>query len=134
MLRVCCSWRTAIRPRGACERRARDVSETTVASDGYGRARAAATESNVLDRDLRRPDGIRNEPAVCRAVIDLFLRRIVEWSMQAAMTTALVTEALPMALCWVGPTEAVLSHRDQDSHYTSEASSGCCATWAGLIA
>ena len=32
------------------------------------------------------------------AVIDLFLRRVVGWSMQAAMTAQLVTDALIMAI------------------------------------
>jgi len=53
------------------------------------------------------------------AVIDLFSRRVVGWSMQPTMTAQLVIDALMMALWRRGkPTE--LFHSDQGSQYTSE--------------
>jgi putative transposase len=55
------------------------------------------------------------------AVLDLFSRRVVGWSMHPAMTTQLVTDALTMALWRRGATEALLHHSDQGSQYTSEA-------------
>jgi putative transposase len=54
------------------------------------------------------------------AVIDLFSRRVVGWSMSAVMTAQLVTDALAMALWRRGKPEALLHHSDQGSQYTSE--------------
>ena len=54
------------------------------------------------------------------AVLDLFSRRVVGWSMQAAMTSALVTDALMMAVWRRGPAATLLHHSDQGSQYTSE--------------
>ena len=54
------------------------------------------------------------------AVIDLFSRRVVGWSMQAAMTAELVTDALMMAIWRRGKPNALLHHSDQGSQYTSE--------------
>jgi putative transposase len=53
-------------------------------------------------------------------VVDLFSRRVVGWSMQATMTTQLVTDALVMAIWLRGTPEAVLHHSDRSSQYTSE--------------
>ncbi len=54
------------------------------------------------------------------AVIDLFSRRVVGWSMQATMTAQLVTDALMMAIWRRGKPNALLHHSDQGSQYTSE--------------
>jgi len=54
------------------------------------------------------------------AVIDLFSRRVVGWSMNAAMTAQLVTDALMMAIWRRGKPDALLHHSDQGSQYTSE--------------
>ena len=54
------------------------------------------------------------------AVIDLFSRRVVGWSMQADMTAQLVTDALIMAIWRRGKSDALLHHSDQGSQYTSE--------------
>lgn len=54
------------------------------------------------------------------AVIDLFSRRVVGWSMHATMTAQLVTDALVMAMWRRGKPEAVLHHSDRGSQYTSE--------------
>ena len=54
------------------------------------------------------------------AVIDLFSRRVVGWSMSAAMTAQLVTDALVMAIWRRGRPDALLHHSDQGSQYTSE--------------
>lgn len=54
------------------------------------------------------------------AVIDLFSRRVVGWSMQATMTASLVTDALMMAIWRRGRPDALLHHSDQGSQYTSE--------------
>ena len=54
------------------------------------------------------------------AVIDLFSRRVVGWSMSATMTAQLVTDALMMAIWRRGKPDALLHHSDQGSQYTSE--------------
>jgi putative transposase len=54
------------------------------------------------------------------AVVDLFSRRVVGWSMSATMTAQLVTDALVMAIWRRGKPETVLHHSDRGSQYTSE--------------
>lgn len=54
------------------------------------------------------------------AVLDLFSRRVVGWSMQTTMTSQLVTDALLMAVWRRGPADMLLHHSDQGSQYTSE--------------
>ena len=54
------------------------------------------------------------------AVIDLFSRRVVGWSMSATMTAQLVTDALIMAIWRRGKPDALLHHSDRGSQYTSE--------------
>ncbi len=49
------------------------------------------------------------------AVIDMFSRRVVGWSMQAEMTAQLV-----MAIWRRGKPDALLHHSDQGSQYASE--------------
>jgi putative transposase len=49
------------------------------------------------------------------AVIDLFSRRVVGWSMGATMTAQLVTDALMMAIWRRGKPDALLHHSDQGS-------------------
>ncbi len=64
-------------------------------------------------RGLPKDDGLR-------AVIDLFSRRVVGWSMSDTMTAQLVTDALMMAIWRRGKPDALLHHSDQGSQYTSE--------------
>lgn len=54
------------------------------------------------------------------AVIDMFSRRVVGWSMSAGMTAQLVADALLMAVWRRGKSDALLHHSDQGSQYTSE--------------
>jgi putative transposase len=54
------------------------------------------------------------------AVLDLYSRRIVGWSMSGAMTAQLVSDALLMALWRRGKPDELLHHSDQGSQYTSE--------------
>ena len=49
------------------------------------------------------------------AVIDLFSRRVVGWSMSATMAAQLVADALVMALWRRGKPDALLHHSDQGS-------------------
>jgi putative transposase len=54
------------------------------------------------------------------AVVDLFSRRVVGWSMSAAMTAQLVTDALVMAIWRRGKPDALLHRSDRGSQYSSE--------------
>ena len=53
------------------------------------------------------------------AVLDLYSRRIVGWSMQDGMTSQLVVDALMMAVWRRGKPVALLHRSDQGSQYTS---------------
>ena len=52
------------------------------------------------------------------AVIDLFSRRVVGWSMKAEMNAQLVADALIMAIWRRGKPDALLHHSDQGRHST----------------
>jgi putative transposase len=54
------------------------------------------------------------------AVMDLYSRRIVGWSMHQSMTAQLVIDALMMALWRRGQPSPLLHHSDQGSQYTSD--------------
>jgi putative transposase len=54
------------------------------------------------------------------AVIDLFSRRVVGWSMKAEMNAHLVADALIMAIWRRGKPDALLHHSDQGSQYASD--------------
>lgn len=54
------------------------------------------------------------------AVIDLYSRRVVGWSMSLTMTSQLVTDALIMAIWRRGKPDSLLHHSDQGSQYSSE--------------
>jgi len=97
-----------------------------------GQRIADAVSSNVLDRQFHAPAPNRKWIAdftyvwttegwlYVAAVIDLFSRRVVGWSMSATMTAQLVTDALMMAIWRRGKSDALLHHSDQGSQYTSE--------------
>jgi putative transposase len=91
-----------------------------------------AISSNVLDRTFQAPCANRKWVAdftyiwtaegwlYVAAVVDLFSRRVVGWSMSAAMTAQMVTDALIMAIWRRGKPDALLHHSDRGSQYTSE--------------
>lgn len=93
--------------------------------------REAAVAQNVLDRTFEASGPNQKWIAdftyvwtaegwlYVAAVIDLFSRRVVGWSMSATMTAQLVTDALIMALWRRGRVEMLLHHSDQGSQYTS---------------
>ena len=97
-----------------------------------GERQAGAVAPNVLDRTFEAAAPNRKWIAdftyvwtaegwlYVAAVIDLFSRRVVGWSMSAAMTAQLVTDALVMAIWRRGRPDALLHHSDRGSQYTSE--------------
>ncbi len=92
-----------------------------------GERQAAAVAANVLDQSLEAPAPNRKWIAdftylwtaggwlYVAAVIDLFSRRVVGWSMNAVMTAQLVTDALVMAIWRRGKPNALLHHSDRGS-------------------
>lgn len=94
--------------------------------------RGASASANILDRwfEAEQPNQkwiadftyIRTAEGwlYVAAVIDLFSRRVVGWSMSATMTARLVTDALVMAIWRRGRPKASLHHSDQGSEYSSE--------------
>jgi putative transposase len=97
-----------------------------------GERQAPALAPNVLDRSFEASAPNRKWIAdftyvwtaegwlYVAAVIDLFSRRVVGWSMSAGMTAQLVTDALVMAIWRRGKPDALLHHSDRGSQYTSE--------------
>jgi putative transposase len=97
-----------------------------------GERQASAVAPNVLDRGFGASAPNRKWIAdftyvwtaegwlYVAAVIDLFSRRVVGWSMSAGMTAQLVTDALVMAIWRRGKPDALLHHSDRGSQYTSE--------------
>ena len=97
-----------------------------------GERQASAVAPNVLDRAFAAPAPNRRWIAdftyiwtaegwlYAAAVIDLFSRRVVGWSMSDTMTAQLVTDALVMAIWRRGKSDTVLHHSDRGSPYTSE--------------
>lgn len=97
-----------------------------------GERQATAVAANVLDRSFQAPAPNRKWIAdfTCiwtaegwlyvAAVLDLFSRRVVGWSMSARMKSQLVTDALTMAIWRRGKPEALLHHSDRGSQYTSD--------------
>ena len=92
----------------------------------------SAIAPNVLDRQFHAPQPNAKWIAdftyiwtaegwlYVAAVIDLFSRRVVGWSMSTSMTAQLVADALLMAIWRRGKPRALLHHSDQGSQYTSE--------------
>ena len=97
-----------------------------------GERQPGAVAANVLDRDFEAAAPNRKWIAdftyiwtaegwlYVAAVVDLFSRRVVGWSMKASMTAELVTDALIMAVFRRGKPHALLHHSDRGSQYTSE--------------
>src|SRR6202030_1213183 len=92
-----------------------------------GERQVAAVAPNVLDRTFEAPAPNRKWIAdftylwtaegwlYVAAVVDLFSRRVVGWSMSAEMTAQLVTDALIMAIWRRGKPDALLHHSDRGS-------------------
>ena len=55
----------------------------------------------------------------CAVVLDVFSRRVVGWSIDSSPTTALVTNALGMAIDQRGPLAETVIHSDQGTQFTS---------------
>jgi putative transposase len=92
-----------------------------------GERSASAIAPNVLDRQFTADQPNRKWIAdftyvwtaegwlYVAAVVDLFSRRVVGWSMKAEMSAQLVTDALLMAIWRRGRPDALLHHSDRGS-------------------
>jgi putative transposase len=92
-----------------------------------GERQVAAVAANVLDRSFEASAPNRKWIAdftyvwtaegwlYVAAVVDLFSRRVVGWSMSTAMTAQFVTDALVMAIWRRGKPDALLHHSDRGS-------------------
>ena len=97
-----------------------------------GERSASTISPNVLDRQFTADQPNRKWIAdftyvwtaegwlYVAAVIDLFSRRVVGWSMKAEMSAQLVIDALLIAIWRRGRPDALLHHFDRGSQYTSE--------------
>jgi putative transposase len=61
----------------------------------------------------------REGKVYCAVVLDVYSRRVVGWSMDAAQTAVLVTNALGMAIDSRTPNEGTLIHSDHGGPFTS---------------
>lgn len=97
-----------------------------------GECPATELAANVLNRQFDAPAPNRKWVAdftyiwtaegwlYVAAVLDLYSRRVVGWSMSATMTAELVINALVMAVWRRGRPRELLHHSDRGSQYTSE--------------
>lgn len=97
----------------------------------YRRIRNQPTASDLVERDFARdqPDRLwvtditehptREGKVYCAAVLDVFSRRVVGWSIDSTPTAALVTNALGMAIGQRGPADGTVIHSDQGTQFTS---------------
>ena len=101
---------------------------------GRSRSRRAphtATAKDLVQRDFARsePDQLwvtditehptREGKVYCAVVLDVFSRKVVGWSIDAAPTAALVTNALGMAIGARRPAGPTVIHSDQGTQYGS---------------
>jgi putative transposase len=96
----------------------------------FRRVPNVATASDLVDRQFAREErdqlwvtDITEHPTregkiYCAVVLDVFSRRVVGWSIDAAATAALVTNALGMAINQRQPNATVI-HSDQGTQFTS---------------
>lgn len=107
-----------------------------------------ATAADLVDRRFARtgPNQLwvtditehptREGKVYCAVVLDAYSRRVVGWSIDSSPTSALVTNALGMALDVRTPSEHTLIHSDQGVQFTSWAftqrakDSGLVTPWA----
>ena len=97
-----------------------------------GERSTAAIAPNILDRDFVATAPNQKWVAdftyiwtaegwlFVAAVLDLYSRRVVGWSMKSTMTTELVADALTMAITRRGNPSALVHHSDRGSQYTSD--------------
>jgi transposase InsO family protein len=98
--------------------------------------------SNILDREFTAPTPnskwvsdttfiyTKQGWLYLATIIDLYSRKVVGWSMGSANDTALVSEALQMAIKNKPKQQKVLLHSDQESTYIKNL---CSREWSFLV-
>ena len=102
----------------------------------FRRVSGVATASDRVARQFHRdhPDELwvtdvtehptREGKVYCAVVLDAWSRRIIGWSIDSSPTTALVINALGMAIDQRRPSESTVIHSDQGTQFTSWHSPG----------
>jgi putative transposase len=97
----------------------------------FRRVSGVATASDRVARQFHRdhPDELwvtdvtehptREGKVYCAVVLDAWSRRVIGWSIDSSPTTALVTNALGMAIDQRRPSESTVIHSDQGTQFTS---------------
>jgi putative transposase len=117
------------RPAGLARRagrrsRLRSAADRTVDAKPCTKRTPAPSAPAFVYGDAFAPNDSSEHPRQQRpgaAALNLFSRRVVGWSMNARMTSALVADALMMAIWRRGCPTAVLYHSDRGSGWRSEA-------------
>jgi len=100
--------------------RYRKTSTQATATDRVGRQFAREAPDQLWVTDITEHP-TREGKVYCAVVLDVFSRKVVGWSIDAAPTAALVTNALSMAIDTRRPTGPTVIHSDQGTQYTSRA-------------
>jgi transposase InsO family protein len=98
--------------------RYRKTSTQATATDRVGRQFTRAEPDQLWVTDITEHP-TREGKVYCAVVLDAFSRRVVGWSIDAAPTAALVTNALGMAIDTRRPAGPTVIHSDQGTQYTS---------------
>ena len=97
------------------------------------RVPGVATAADRVERQFHRdnPDELwvtdvtehptRDGKVYCAVVLDAWSRRVIGWSIDGSPNTALVTNALGMAIDQRRPTNSTVIHSDQGTQFTSGA-------------
>lgn len=97
----------------------------------YRQSPNTPTASDLVDRKFERSKRdqlwvtditehpTREGKVYCAAVLDVFSRRVVGWSIDSSPTAALVTNALGMAIGHRKPSAGTVIHSDHGTQFTS---------------
>ncbi len=99
-------------------RRPRPKHQTPTAGDLIGR-KFAQTEPNRLWVTDITEHHTREGKVFCAVVLDVYSRRVVGWSIDSTQTSALVTNALGMAIANRSPQPGTIIHSDHAEQFTS---------------
>ena len=98
--------------------RYRHIPNTATASDHVERKFQRDERNRLWVTDITEHH-TREGKIYCAAVLDVFSRRIVGWSIDSSQTAALVTNALGMAIQQRNPGKGTVIHSDQGTQFTS---------------
>ena len=98
--------------------RYRKTAPQIAATDRVGRRFTCGQPDRLWVTDITEHP-TREGKVSCAVVLDVFARRVVGWSIDAAPTAALVTNALGMAIEQRRPTNSTVIHSDQGTQYGS---------------